>query len=149
MFQDRAQAAAPDLYAYKTADETVSASTTMQADDHLTVSVKASRKYIFRIVLFVATDANFKCDFDASTCTVTNLIWSLGVYDDIQSSAHKSTLAADAFEGEAWGSNKTYIINGAVEPATDGTFALRWAQNVAIDSTVVKRGSSMSVWRLA
>lgn len=147
MFQDRANAPAPDLYAYKTADETISAVIAMQNDSHLSVSVKAGRKYIFRLVVFVTdTNQQTKFDFAGGTATATNFIAG----NETAGTPFVTSLASEIL-GQSTVADDSYpvTIAGAFEPATDGTFILRWCQTVGLGTATLKRGSSLSLWRLA
>ncbi len=143
MFQDRAQAAAPDLYAYKAADESVTSSTVLQNDDHLTVNVKAGRKYVFRFVLHVESpSARLKYSL-SGTSTATYLVASSEDDGGVRIAALDSAAAIGT------GGSKIVAISGAYEPATDGSFFLKWAQNSSdVITTTVLKGSYLAVWRL-
>lgn len=152
MFQDRAQAAAPDLYAYKTADETVTSSDTLQNDDHLTVTVKSGRKYHFLVKLFVTTDlaADFKVGFGGTTTAsyfvLDGLAFSSG--HGQYNFARQTALNQESFL--ASGGNGQVTLWGSIEPSSDGTLVVKWSQGTSDPaSTTVLRGSVLSVWRLA
>lgn len=150
MFQDRAQAAAPDLYAYKTADESVTSSDVLQADDSLAVAIKANRKYVFNAVLFVSggNAGDFKVGFTGPA--VNNFI--AGGIDSSSQSATTQVALGGSQTYQLDGGGAIYMIHwsGGIEPSADGTFTVVWAQNVSNGTpTVVHRGSYLAVWRLA
>lgn len=150
MFQDRANAPAPDLYAYKTADESVTNSDVLQDDDHLTVSVKSGRKYVFRVVLRVeGANGDIKVTLNG-TCTVSNF-WYGNASDGGFNVVFATTLGGTArsFDTAASPGN-VCTLEGALEPTSDGTFYVQWAQVTPdLGATTVKKGSHLVVWRLA
>jgi hypothetical protein len=140
--------------AYKSADESVTASTTIQADDHLVVTVAAAGKYKFRLQLF-STNAGAAPGVKLAlggSATATKVNASLYVSTSI---ATNPTLVDyySALDAGITYNNGTdpaeYIIEGSIEVNAGGTFGLKWAQETS-DAAAAKilRGSSLTITRL-
>jgi hypothetical protein len=121
--------------ARKTADESVTSSTALQTDDHLTFSVAANEVWALEWMLLGtsngAGDWQFAYSFPSGNAyTFGMLPDTSGVVDEIvlQHTATDNT----PFSTQGYGANRlirfaTYFVNGG----TGGTFALRWAQQVS------------------
>ena len=141
--------------AYKTADESVSSSITVQDDNHLSLSLAASTTYQFRFVLFtnnVGAAEGFRCTL-GGTVGVTSLKAQISIYDDTANTlaafARITALGSEIGSGLAAGNNMSFI-DGSIETSTAGTFLLRWAQNVSgANNTTVERNSNLVVTRLS
>jgi hypothetical protein len=135
--------------AYKTADESVTSSATLQADDHLTVTLKAGRKYAFRF--FCMTNPSLTVggmDIDLNgTATHTNIRGRVLVFYDDGTSAWQEFTAAAAEMTLASGAGLDhFVIEGTTEVNAAGTFLLRWAQNTSdATASTIKRGSYLEV----
>lgn len=142
------------LKAYKTADENVASSTTVQADDHLTLTLAASTKYHFRFFIFTnnaGAAEGFRCTVNG-TVTVNSFKAQITIFDDTLNSmaalTRITTLGTEVAAGLGAGDNFT-TIDGTIETNASGTFELRWAQNVSgADNTTVQRGSSLVVTKV-
>lgn len=143
------------LYAYKSADETVTNSTTLQNDDALTVTVAASVKYHIRATIFItsaSTTAGFKFAL-GGTCTVTSLKAQLFLYDDTTNALAGFTRAEalGTSLGAGLGAGDNYaVIDGTVEVNAAGTLLIQWAQNTAdvLNGTTVERNSDLVLERM-
>ena len=134
--------------AYKTADESVTSSTALQDDDHLTVTLKAGRKYAFRFYLLPNTTAagGLKAAF-GGTATHTNILAAATVhFDDGTIGAQQITAAgAEAPLSSAAGATVA-VIEGVTEVNAAGTFLLQWAQQSSNGTaTTLQRGSYLEV----
>lgn len=151
MFQDRSFG--PDIHAYKTADESVVNSATLQADDDLTVSLKADRKYIFRLVLHGTQGAGL-VNGNMSFSGPVNDYFFANIMMSTSTSAMARRGPLTALEQEqtlVFGSTSwLVIVEGAIEPTDDGDLVLNWATGAGANDTVtILRGSSFVVWRVA
>lgn len=139
------------LRAVKTADESVSSSTTMQNDDHLSVTLEAGH-YHLELLLLVEGGAapDFKLDFNGGASSITNID---GVVSDGELNTSFTTMrnqritsisTAKTFLASTW--PRHIRISAGVHCGTGGTFTLRWAQNTSSGTAVtLKKGS----WLLA
>ena len=143
--------AAP-LVKVKTADETVSASTTLQDDDHLTsFSLATGKRYRIRAGLFGADSStgDLKIFFSFSNTPQASygdaFGWNNGTGGGI---TFDHTTAADAI---SVGSTASFVdVNMVVlaNATTGGTVKLQWAQHTAAGTTTIKAGSWMEVQQL-
>lgn len=135
---------------YKSADETVNNSATLQDDDHLFFSIGANETWTFRFVLFansgtspdlkaaVTAPAGASCKYaaiDAEAAVTTPVVTTCGTATAMLT----GTGAYDVYE----------VVGTVVNGATAGTVNLQWAQNVAAASnTIVATGSYMHAFIL-
>lgn len=125
------------------------ASTTLQTTT-LSVTLAASRKYLFKAILYVSDDTaaeGVKADFGGGTATATNFRTHCTGFDtalgiSTQVTSLTGTVSAGTFTGsgmiECHGS---FEVNGA------GTFIPRFAQNSHVIGTLTLfRGSHLLVW---
>lgn len=142
---------ASDTSAYKDADESLNTSITLQDDNELSVSLLASSKYTFKLLVFV-NNVNAAEGFKAAlggTVGVTSLKAQITLYDDttdlIAASGRVTALASAV--GAAWSvGNNWAVVEGSIETSTAGTLLLSWAQQVSGgNNTTVQRGSWMQV----
>lgn len=144
----------PTIGAHKAADESVTASTTLQDDNHLTVSLLASSIYAFRAFLFFNTAGaapGFKAALNG-TAGVTSLKAQVSIYDDTTNaltSYNRWTAFAAATGSVPTAGNNSCVIEGTIETSTAGTLLIQWAQNVSdAANTTVQRNSNLLAWRL-
>lgn len=138
----------------KTADETVTNSTTPQADNHLTVNLLASSSYYFRFVIHHTTasaNAGIKVQLNG-TVGVSNLNADVYLFDhggNVHFDIAQITALAAANGANSTGANGV-VIEGSIETTTAGTFLLEWAQNTAdaVNGTVVQEGSTLILRKL-
>lgn len=143
---------------YKTADESVSSSTTLQDDDHLTFSLAANTKYKFRFHLF-AYIPNATMGFKSQVtgpASPTNVIYTQKLYQssgDFAEAKKTSTAFSDAFDsGATWAGASTerglYIVEGSVENGSNaGSLTIQWSQRTSNGSNLtIERGSFLEIW---
>lgn len=148
--------------AVKSADESVTNSTTMQDDDHLTVPVAANQRYMFELVLHVIPDdttCGFKWLFSFPAAASGFYIGHRRQADDALGSASSDFFAARAIENECGGGiaftadGMVHIITGSLTTgANAGNLLLRWAQTAANGAgikTTLKAGSWMRLQRVS
>lgn len=135
---------------YKTADESVSLSATVQADNHLIVTLDAAGIYAFRFVLFTAVGAGGLKVALNGTATAT---WLTAMFDFFDGGpthlAHTplTSLGGTASDG---GAGDEAIIEGTIEVNAGGTFGLQFAQQTSdAANTTVLRGSLLLVHKLS
>lgn len=139
--------------AFKTSDESVTSSSTLQDDDELTFSLSSGYVYAFEFALFFTSasatpDFKFQFSDPGGTFNIQYLYWiganTTGADFAIDESSSARTVAIAA--------NDVAMIvgKGILEPTSSGTFKLQWAQNVS-DATAVtlKAGSWMRAKRVA
>jgi hypothetical protein len=138
----------------KTADESVTSSTTLQDDDHLTFAVAANEEWVVEAYLDVAiTSANgFKVAFNAPSGATINAFVGFDMNVDGSFSSGQTTVI-DTAVSAPFGTAATrvfarahlWVLNGA----TPGTITLRWAQVTASGTTTMAKGSFMVAHRIA
>lgn len=143
-----------ELAIRKTADEIVT-DTTIQDDNHLTVSLDASSAYYFHFVLFFTNaGAGEGVKFDINgTVGVSSVKAQVSIYDDtlntLAAFARVEALATSVGAGISSGDNFA-SIEGTIETSTAGTFLLRFAQNAtgASAGVTLEENSSMTLRKL-
>lgn len=152
-------------YVVKTADESVTSSTTLQNDDHLVLPVVAGAVYTFALDLYMIDAGDFTGDFKMSFTCPTG-----ATFDMHGAGAHTTDLTAGTSSNGEWiaklatasaGANLTFgcgntsatgarIYGRLVMGGTGGNFQLQWAQNVSdVSGTTLKAGSYMTMTRVA
>ena len=150
-----------DVTHVKIADETVSASTTLQNDDVLTHTFTATpslltdppnefRRYKVEALLVInsTTSGDFDFQFNVPTnwdmhgLVVTDLAGTTQIdnFTDTAETTIQTTSTSQAF----W-------IQGVIDPSTSsgtGTVTLQWAQNSAAGDTTLERGSYLTFTEL-
>lgn len=141
----------------KTADQSISNSTTLTDDTDLQFTMTASVSYRFDILIFV-TSASATPDFKfqiTSAITPADIryqveVWQAGV--GLTLDGHTIETAYNSVISANWGAPpNTYCrLQGTVtNGATIGTFKVQWAQRVSnATATTVKRGSSLNIFQL-
>jgi hypothetical protein len=140
-------------YVYKSADETVNNSTTLQDDDALLWATTASAVYGFELTLFITganTTADFLCGWSVPASTTMKWSNTTGVTNLANPPDAVATQATTlAFSTDA----VTFCVkvNGVViTAATTGNIQFRWAQQTAGATDLkVLAGSYIKVFRLA
>ncbi len=156
-------AGATILSAYKTADETVNASSTFQDDDHLSFTVDASTNYIVELVLIgsqISTSPDFKAQFilpsHDGTTTYLNTLCSTGSIatfqtfnDDVTGTTVFFTSGLTNCMGDNTGNNMLRTNGVVTIGGTGGTFKLQWAQNTLTASdTILRVGSYLKLTKI-
>lgn len=142
--------------AYKTADETVSASTTKQDDDHLFVNLVGGYDWAFRLFLvttatgapqIISAALSFSGAFSTTYISVQteNLASPGQIYFQDRTTFNDSTGAFDVAATSA--SSRCGFVDGIVRGVTvGGVLRLRWAQATGLNSSTIKAGSSMMAY---
>lgn len=145
---------------YKTANESVTSSTTMQDDNTFTFSVEANAFYFVEMHLVIScADATATPDFKSQwtvPASTTGLRWrsglTTGATADTGDKSQIDTIAGgSAALGVLASSTKTFFIERiSVDTAgTSGTMTLQWAQNASdSDPTIVEAGSYCRIWKV-
>lgn len=144
----------------KTADETVTSSTTLQNDDHLFFSVVAGQTYAFEINLIAdcasaSADLKVSLTFPTGTMSATFLALDPAVASgDIGSMVFADspslTSGVSTFVGATTSGGSGVRLSGRFVCTVSGTVRLQWAQNASSASGVtVRAGSSLVAIRKA
>lgn len=149
---------------YKTADETVNNSTTLQNDDHLAFAIAANEVWAFRLVVYYTNASGtpgIKFAFTVpASCTGIFFgkarLWAAADSFTTSASGDFIETTITTTPGGGFGSGFTFAV-GVVElqgvitnSSTAGTIQYQWAQAAAVASnTIAKLGSYMDLKRLA
>lgn len=150
-----------NLVARKTADETVTSSTTVQSDDHLTFAIGASEMWTVTYYLHAACVAA-NADFKAALSVPAGATGRLGVMGiSLSATLSEASVKNQSFPGlttplsagvPATATADTLILYHAtiVNSTTAGNVVLQWAQNTSqADGVTLKSGSCLVATRLA
>ena len=138
----------------KTADETVTSSTTLQSDDHLFFAVAASEIWVFDFTLFIvsaaAPDIRIALDVPAGA----TLKWAIIHEMDNNEVATLSVVTTGDDTSRIYGataSETMIVVRGIiVNGGTAGNVQLRWAQGTSdATGTTVKENSFLMAHKLA
>lgn len=141
-------------FARKTSNESVTNSTTNQADDQLFVPVQANAIYVVQLVVkySAATAADLKLLFRVPSGGSfegmgTTLVSSAGSQQDLQSMPYALTSEVwGGLGGDSWGRVDGMLITAG----TAGDFAVDWAQNASSGTaTIIKAGSFLELRRVS
>lgn len=142
--------------AYKTANEAVTG-TTLQNDDHLTVSVDASSRYEFRMLLrggWGATSTRFKFALSVPTGSETYGLIQYATAGDTTDTVMAYGDLSSSYSVVSSGSSNAFVleVTGYLETAgTAGSLTLQWAQVVTTGggSTTLYENSWLALTKLA
>lgn len=146
----------------KTADESVTSSTTLQNDDHLLYTIGATGSYVIDVHLFATSAANAAGDINIAFTFPTGSFYVGGTGPD-------TGLASGGVQTGQWGANALPYTSGAVfnsyglstghnyihlealfVATATGTLQLQWCQNSSnANASTVKAGSHMLVRQVA
>ncbi|MDT3395428.1 hypothetical protein RKE29_01975 [Streptomyces sp. B1866] len=141
--------------AYKTADESLSSSTTLQNDDQLAVPVAANALYRVDLFLIYSSDvsADFKLDF--TTPSGSTMRWTPQGPAPSASGTDGSLVFQVRTGSESavlggTGSGVAAAAAGSLSTGgTAGTLQVRWAQNSSsVTTTTVRLGSLLTLLRV-
>lgn len=138
---------------WKTADETVNNSATLQDDDHLTVSLLASSTYWFQFELFYSTAAAADFQFvPAYTGTTTNNfhLTTFSVPAGTTSTREEVHTSFAGYSATATTGTHGYVkVEGIYQTNATGTLKMQWAQNTAdVSDTKVLKGSRLLITKM-
>ena len=137
---------------YKSSDETINNSATLQNDNDLFTSAEPDSFYDFRLWLIInsGTTPNWKMDWTVPTGAA--LTWSIqeGVPANLFAVLRGPYIAGASAAINGAGADQIVIVEGLLTTAsTGGVLQLRWAQNTAnASNTSVKTGSRLRLWKL-
>lgn len=124
-----------DTKVRKTADESVTSSTTLQNDDHLFFPVGASETWIFDMFLSPYGSSSGDIKFAFTVPAGATIKWSmLGTNSNAGSSVYMQTTGGASLPFQLFGGlpAEMCMIRGIVTTAgTAGTLQLQWAQNTS------------------
>lgn len=142
------------LYAYKTADESLTSTTTLQNDDHLVLPVDANATYLYKIYwLFVANNAvdiKFDLTLPAGAAFAPNNGNALETWPS--GTGNFLSMTPTSAQNVDGGNNTTPdIIWGSFSTAgTAGSLQFRWAPQISSGTaTTTIKGSWMELIRVA
>lgn len=140
---------AKQLSSFKTADESITNSTTLQDDDDLILALEANKTYFFVLDAAVeagSTTPDIQFDIKGPTGS-SGAYWGAtseaGTFDDV---ARTTLGAATAMQLDTGA--RPYILKGFIEMGgTAGNLRFRWSQNTSsADATTVRKGSFFMAW---
>lgn len=142
------------LHRRRAATQTVTDSASLTADDTLSVTLIAGRKYSFRVVYYFTTVATsgVQVDMGGGAATFTSFQGDIEI-DNLStfgvSGGGEMTASTTAIGVTALGTSTKVEINGGFVCNAGGTFKPRFAQNaegVGAESVIAKIDSHMLVW---
>jgi len=131
----------------KTADESVTSSTTLQNDDHLSFEGVAGATYQFTINAKATANASggFKWAFTLPASGSGRALTQIAGLND----ADIDVTTGSGVTGALAVSN-AFLISGYIVFSTAGTAQFKWAQNASFGTaTTLKRGTNLSVIRIS
>jgi len=142
---------APTFEKTKTADETVTSSTTLQNDDHLFQSLTSGKTYYWELVLLVGrsntTNAPvLKIAIDASSTGY----WAPSGAFFASNLTDGTTVNTNATVSTNVGIPTRITINGTSKTSTTTTLQVKWAQNASVATgLILYAGSRLTIWEVA
>ncbi len=140
---------------YKTADEVVNNSTTLQNDDHLLFAVAANEIWAFKIFLNMLSGTT--PDFKVALTVPSGAVLRAAIFSKTGASAYLDYLLSSGAAASVDGNgvtegthNELVLIEGyIINDSTAGNLQLQWAQNAAnVSDTTVKKGSYLVAHKL-
>jgi len=142
---------APTFVVTKTADETVTSSTTLQDDDHLSQSLTGGKSYYWELALLVGRSNTtnspvLKIAIDASS---TGYWAPFGTFF-ASNLTDGTTVNTNATVSTNVGIPTRITINGTSKTSTTTTLQVKWAQNVSVATgLILYAGSRLTIWEVA
>ncbi len=137
------------LFAQKSADETVTNSTTLQDDNNFTFTLAAGRTYEIRSTWKVSCPIDglkIKLVAPASTTEFVTVFANRSATDDITYVVNQGTAYAVSPSNLMNNTIDMMELNGIITTTAAGTFKVQWAQNTAsATSTTLNAGSFMKI----
>jgi len=142
---------APTFVKTKTADETVTSSTTLQDDDHLFQSLTGGKSYYWELVLLVSrSNTNNSPVLKIAVDVNSTGYWGpmgtfvAGLITDATTVNSSGTISANV------GAPIRLVINGSNKLSSNTTLQVKWAQNASVSTgLVLYAGSRLTVWEVA
>lgn len=138
---------APTYQIIKTADESITASTTLQDDDHLFKALTGNKRYYFQFHLVWIKQAG------AANALVFAVDGNTEGYAAVPSATNMTATNGTSLittYGQAVAGGYPYYqqIFGALDLSANYTLRLRWAQGSASGTSSVYKGSRLLIWEL-
>lgn len=136
--------------AYKSSNEAVSSSTTLQDDDDLTFTAGANEVWVVKFVLLVTTSdatGDLKLQVTTPGGGSTGYVIVLAHNNGSVVSAYGAIDSAIAINYTAARTSDPCHVSAYVSTVTSGTVKLQWAQNAASGTTTLLAGSFMDAFR--
>ena len=141
---------APTFVKTKTADETVTSSTTLQDDDHLFQSLTSGKTYYWELFLLVGrsntTNAPVpKIAIDVNSTGYFGLIGAVaGNLTDGTTVITTGNITTNV------GLPTRLFINGTSKLSSNTTLQVKWAQNASVSTgLILYAGSRLTIWEVA
>lgn len=132
----------------KSANETVTTSTTLQADDELLFPMAANTKYFAKWTIFYSTPAaaDFKWRIDSSAATDPTPVNVTSVYTDptgaVGGTSNSALSGMSNVIPASGGTEGMLVVTAYVDNGADaGNLRFSWAQSSSSGTTTVRRGS--------
>jgi len=147
-------------YVQKTADESVTSSTTLQNDDHLLYTVATTGTYVFDMYLLGTSAANAAGDLAVAVTFPTGTMYlagqglvptlASGSAEQIQAGGTVYTSGA-AFNSYGLSTSVSLLhLHGLLVATATGTIRLQWAQQSSnANASTLKTGSHMITYQVA
>lgn len=138
----------PTININKTANESVTASTTLQADDQLLFGVEANETWTFRFLIQASSPT--AADLQFSVTAPSGATCVIGA-SDTEGATSVANLGCGVSSGLIAGSggNEVYeVVGTVVNGATAGNVVLNWAQFTSSGTTTVRAGSYVFASRI-
>lgn len=134
---------------YKTSDETVNNSSTLQNDNHLFVALAANERVFFNARLRLATGSTPDSKFAFTVPAGATLSWNMVASQAVTQPSLEVTVSGESQIMSGPSNNDIVHIEGYVDNGgTPGNLQLQWAQDTATESdTKVLENSILTVWR--
>lgn len=124
-------------YVYKTVDETVNNSTTLQSDDELTFAFDAGDKYLVEIFLRATSDTNADLNIFIPHATLIG-----GYIQNCILCIDYDTIVDNIISFVSYNGRQVTVIKIAFTPVSGGNWDFQWAQRTAhASNTTVFAGS--------
>lgn len=142
----------------KSASETLASSTTVQADDHLTVNVVSGRSYVWELFFFGDTDnaSGLKARMGGTaTGSVNIMVYVMDGYSGITDADMQASFSSFPTDTETVvpalaGNAQSAHFWGDLECSGDGSFRLEWAQvSSSVDVSRIHEGAYFRITRTA
>ena len=142
------------LYAYKTAQESLASSTTLQNDDHLLMALDINATYLFKLYLFYTSDGavDFKFDITLPAGSSFPPVNAVSIETWPSSTSNQLAVTPSSTQNLDGGtaSVPTTVWGSFATGGTAGNFQFRWAQQVSsATANKVEKGSWLEIIRVA
>lgn len=132
----------------KSADETVTSSTTLQDDNELAIAVRADAAY--RVELHLVYSSGTTPDFKFGWSYPSGATMAVGAYETFGGTFNGfAQVETDTPPADGLAANEPLWLTGALfTSSTAGTLTFRWAQNTSDPgNTIVRKGSYLALTR--